>query len=446
MESNNEDYFSHFELNKNFLSILEQLDPSMITANDVPPNNHVGTMGGQTVMAVEDAIEDAIANAMEGEWPGPLKSHASQSTTLLNVTSAASSSSTSTVPQTVAAVAATQEPTCRKLGQPCGTGYRQKERAWLEAEGTLPQPLLKRGPGQPQKQAPMNSDNVSIEFGSFTPSGAGNDMMAKSHLVPKCPVNLTVIQPPPALCATEFRMVPSLTTIQGCQDSPAVSNNAMGLEVLSLSASLEEEDQYVGLSEDGIGFEGGDGDNDVDSNLVNGSGGRWNACYIGLLASTNKIPHQLLLLLTNPNVIKVGCMVKQDLAFLQSTSHLSNDQWENEVLSQSQVDYAAHDAYISLVLYDTLMKIPTPSPLPPNPQLGLSVNIHHSNNGRLIVFGYVIEPPASNKVNGVCIFKTRIAIRIMKVIVPGAMLGAHKVSLESFGPPPFTAVVLCSHL
>ncbi|KAJ3553058.1 hypothetical protein NP233_g12733 [Leucocoprinus birnbaumii] len=215
---------------------------------------------------------------------------------------------------------------------------------------------------------------------------------------------------------------------------------------------------------------------------------------VGKLVASKQLPHQLMLLLTNPNIIKVGRAVKQDLAYLEqacgstqrfcgsadlavlakernliqdarcSLSDLCaavlkkrlnknvperiSSKWENETLTQRQVEYAARDAYVSLALYREIICIPVPSPLPSDPQEGTTVFIYHdAHASRLIGHGHIITlPKDEERIGQAKLLKSRITVRVTQVLVPGAIIGTHKQPLSAFGPPPFNMVVVRTHL
>lgn len=213
---------------------------------------------------------------------------------------------------------------------------------------------------------------------------------------------------------------------------------------------------------------------------------------IGQLLATKRVPHHLLLLLANPNIIKVGSMVSGDLAYLESACqpcrpfsggvnlgklakerHLVpsakcslsdlcaavlhkrldknvperlSSQWESEILTKEQVDYAARDAYVSLILYHEILRTPIPSPIPSNPSTGLPVLVYHDDNTRLIAHGYITKLVNTNEIEGARISNVREVVRITCVVIPGAILKTHGRPLSSFGPTPFNIVVVRSHL
>ncbi|KAJ3558593.1 hypothetical protein NP233_g11480 [Leucocoprinus birnbaumii] len=156
---------------------------------------------------------------------------------------------------------------------------------------------------------------------------------------------------------------------------------------------------------------------------------------VGPLLAVKQLPQQLKLLLMNPNVIKAGCRIKNDLQNLQTASgsqeafvgglelpqfakecnvvmsarcglsdlcasvlnkrldknvpeRMSNE-WENENLSEGHINYAARDAYASLVIYHALNAIPAPQPLPHDLSPNIPVILYHPDHGQLIAHGII---------------------------------------------------------
>lgn len=125
----------------------------------------------------------------------------------------------------------------------------------------------------------------------------------------------------------------------------------------------------------------------------------------------------------------------------KNVSERLSNQWENENLTSEQISYAARDAYISLILYHELSKIPVPSPLPAQPNAGLPIQIYQDDSTRLIAYGRTVDHTPSD-FHGITLNKHRVVVEITTVLVPGAKLSIHKSSeLRAFGPAPFNVVV-----
>ena len=128
------------------------------------------------------------------------------------------------------------------------------------------------------------------------------------------------------------------------------------------------------------------------------------------MLADHRLPRDLKTLLSDPQVKKVGRMVDSDLCYLQKEVHSHqpfvggidlaklakehsivpnarvglgdvcaavlgkrlnknvpqcvSTQWDNEILDKDQLNYAALDAYASLLIYEALKRIPAPGPLP----------------------------------------------------------------------------------
>jgi hypothetical protein len=213
------------------------------------------------------------------------------------------------------------------------------------------------------------------------------------------------------------------------------------------------------------------------------------------MLSKGDLPHKLKLLLSHPRILKAGRLVNSDLTYLQSACHSSSafvggldlakfakdrcvitnisktslsdlcalilhkhldksvservsQAWENRTLTNEQLQYAAKDAYVSLRIYEELMKIDVPHPLPAFLHPFMPVLLLYSNDNTTIIAEAQISPHLNDRVyDGINITATRTAVEISKVLVPGAIITTHQQRpLNSFGIPPFTAICLRSHL
>jgi hypothetical protein len=207
-----------------------------------------------------------------------------------------------------------------------------------------------------------------------------------------------------------------------------------------------------------------------------------------------ELPHQLKLLLSHPRIFKVGRLVDTDLARLQEACHsaepfvggfdlakyakercvisnisktglsdlsalvlrkrldknvperLSQD-WEERVLSQKQLQYAAKDAYVSLQIYRELTKMDVPRPLPTSLYPFMPILLYSTDNTTVIATGQISQHFGNRTFDGLNVTSGRTIVDISKVIVPGAIITTHhRRPLTSFGNPPFSVVCLRSHL
>jgi hypothetical protein len=214
------------------------------------------------------------------------------------------------------------------------------------------------------------------------------------------------------------------------------------------------------------------------------------------MLATGHLPRQLVLLLSNPNIIKVGRMVSSDLKYLEIACHSStpftgaldlaryakerlvvsnakasladlcaatlqkrlpkntsariSTRWEDDQLPVDMVRYAALDAYASLCIYQQLFQIHPPKPLPEKLDASLEIVLYHDDLSRVIARGHISDQFLSDKpkdYNGIPITAKRILITVTQVLVPGAIINAHrKRTLEAFGSIPFNLVCLRSRL
>lgn len=228
------------------------------------------------------------------------------------------------------------------------------------------------------------------------------------------------------------------------------------------------------------------------------------------MLANNELPQQLKLLLSHPRVIKSGRLVNGDLQNLQMACRspnpfvggldlakyaknrrvISNAQcsladlcaitlmkrlnknvperisqaWEDKTLTRAQLDYAARDAYASLLIYEHLQQFDIPRRLPPALIPGTPVLLFNSDNTTVVAEGRIAsrsslqsqthnDAATSNMddsrvyYDGINITSTKAIVDIDQVLVPGALISSHrKRALISFGRVPFTLVCLRSHL
>ena len=212
----------------------------------------------------------------------------------------------------------------------------------------------------------------------------------------------------------------------------------------------------------------------------------------GFLAE-RKLPHQLELLLCHPRILKAGRLVGADLAHLQSACGSSiafsgsldlakyakdrrvipnaqcslsdlcalilgkrlnknvperiSQAWEDRTLTRDQQNYAARDAYVALILYETLSKLNAPHPLPPNFDPMTPVLLYGADNTTVIAQGHISQHFKDKYYDGINITPSRTVLDVINVYIPGALVTTHrKQALNSFGPAPFSIVCLKSHI
>ncbi|KAJ7587518.1 hypothetical protein C8J56DRAFT_786255 [Mycena floridula] len=213
--------------------------------------------------------------------------------------------------------------------------------------------------------------------------------------------------------------------------------------------------------------------------------------------NSTSFPSHLAKFLANPRVIKAGRNVQTDLRYLEEDSGTKdgpfvggidiadfakekgvvksakvglaelcasvlkeklekpNDirvgmEWGNEELSDAQQQYAALDAWISLRIYQQLVKLEAPSAVifPVNsPPVGLEVFVFQDDRTTIIARG-TISPHAMNPfIDNINITPTRTVVDVTEVYVPGAIITTHHHrNLADFGPPNFSIVCLKSRI
>jgi hypothetical protein len=119
--------------------------------------------------------------------------------------------------------------------------------------------------------------------------------------------------------------------------------------------------------------------------------------------------------------------------------------WDSLNLSPQQVEYAASDALVALQVYHCLSQSAVPDKITEATIPGTPVSLHQ-DDGQVIAYGIIsLEPPTST-CRGVNHTPTRARVTVQTTVVPGAILPLHKVSLSSCGPPPFDVLVKCTKL
>ncbi len=151
------------------------------------------------------------------------------------------------------------------------------------------------------------------------------------------------------------------------------------------------------------------------------------------------------------HIIKAATASLEDLSAIvlskclnKNVSEHTSTAWENDVLTEQQIMYAALNAYASLLIYDALMDIPVPAPLPSDPSIDTPVMLFADNtDNKLIAYGTISPHSTESTFNGINLTKTRIVLDINKVLVPGAIVTTHRNRpVQSFGPPVFSVVCL----
>ncbi|KAJ7193618.1 hypothetical protein GGX14DRAFT_378783, partial [Mycena pura] len=164
---------------------------------------------------------------------------------------------------------------------------------------------------------------------------------------------------------------------------------------------------------------------------------------LGQMLAGGRLPLVLKQVLQNPRILKVGRSVAADLKYLQDACNSPLPFVEQ--LSESQIRYAALDVHACRCIYNSLARIPIPSPLPTIISIGTSVLLFNDDRTRLIARGKISALDGSY--DGINITKARCLITVTEVVVSAAILKTHgKRTLSSFGSTPFSTVCLQSHL
>ncbi len=123
-----------------------------------------------------------------------------------------------------------------------------------------------------------------------------------------------------------------------------------------------------------------------------------------------------------------------------------SSQWESEILTKEQVDYAACNTYVSLILYHVIVQTSIPTPVSPDPPAGLPVLIYYDDNTCLVAYSHIIKHINTTEIKGARVSSQHEVVHITQVIILGAILKTYQWPLSSFGQTPFDIVVIHSHL
>ncbi|KAJ3768614.1 hypothetical protein FB446DRAFT_706893 [Lentinula raphanica] len=206
---------------------------------------------------------------------------------------------------------------------------------------------------------------------------------------------------------------------------------------------------------------------------------------VGRQVASQQLPHQLVLFFKDPRIIKAGRMVTADLRQLKMISgkgpfagglelgtftkqrflisdarssladltaeilgkclpkncaeHICTN-WDDNELTPAQIDYAALDAYASLVLFNCINAIPLPELVTTSTLSGTRVILLSSDKKKIIAHGTLTSPHDL----GIQLTSAQVTVCISQIIVPGAKLKKH--TLSDFGELPFDVVCLRSLL
>jgi len=206
-----------------------------------------------------------------------------------------------------------------------------------------------------------------------------------------------------------------------------------------------------------------------------------------------KLPSRLVALLQNPHVCKVGRMISGDLKQLEAiaqptlpfsggldlaayakarhvvskancslgdlcakvfgkrlnknVSERTSIAWENRELTEAQINYAACDAYVSLLLYNELSKFSIPRALSAKPPASAPILLYHTDNTLVIAYGRLSALSNISEIDGIRLSARTVLLEVTEVLVPAAIISTHnKRALKDFGHPPFQLVALRSHV
>jgi hypothetical protein len=142
------------------------------------------------------------------------------------------------------------------------------------------------------------------------------------------------------------------------------------------------------------------------------------------------------------------CLPKHDIERVSSN-------WSDQELSDAQLEYAARDAYVSLLLYHEINKTTLPFAFltTETKPSGTPVLLLTDDNKKLAARGVISVAASEHQFNGENLTKTRTVVTIQEILLPGAIIGQNKergtgrkLCLQDFGKPPFDILAHRSHV
>lgn len=126
---------------------------------------------------------------------------------------------------------------------------------------------------------------------------------------------------------------------------------------------------------------------------------------------------------------------------LEKPDHIrTGSDWSIRSLSREQTDYAARDAYASLLIFQRLSGMSVPSDIASNALPGTPLSLYH-DDGQLIATGILSFASQKDQHEGANITRNRARITLQEIIVASAKISLHNNStLASFGPAPFDII------
>ncbi|KAG6848087.1 hypothetical protein H0H93_003468 [Arthromyces matolae] len=217
---------------------------------------------------------------------------------------------------------------------------------------------------------------------------------------------------------------------------------------------------------------------------------------IGEMLAQKRLPHELLNFLRNKQVIKAGKSVNGDLRQLamaagcdpssfqggldlatyakqrllitdarisladltaiilgeslpKNVTERISSSWENQELTDRQLEYAARDAYACLQIYQKINTSPQPTMLPDTQRdsVGLPVIVLTEDSKAIAARGVISNAALSPTHDGIKITPTRTVITVHDILIPATIMTQHKKkSLRDCGSLPFDVVALRSRV
>ena len=99
--------------------------------------------------------------------------------------------------------------------------------------------------------------------------------------------------------------------------------------------------------------------------------------------------------------------------------------WENRELTEAQIDYAACDVYVSLLLYNELSKFSIPRALSTKPPASAPILLYHTDNTLVIAYGRLSAPSNISEIDGIQLSVRTVLLEVTEVLVPATIISTH---------------------
>src|SRR6266545_7371113 len=92
---------------------------------------------------------------------------------------------------------------------------------------------------------------------------------------------------------------------------------------------------------------------------------------------------------------------------------------------EAQINYAACDAYVSLILYHELSKFSIPRALSANPPASAPILLYHTDNTLIVAHGRLLAQSNISEIDGIRLSACTVLLEVTEVLVPAAIISTH---------------------